>query len=98
MTTTVQGAGALDTIASLAELFAWRVGQTPHGEAYRQYDVASGQWRSHSWGAIGEQVQTLRRALHALALPAGARIAILLPNCIDAVCMDQASLALGMVP
>ena len=31
-------------------------------------------------------------------LPRGARIAILLPNGLDAICMDQAALALACVP
>jgi len=36
--------------------------------------------------------------LRAEDLPDGSRIAILLPNCVEHVCMDQAALSLGFVP
>ncbi|MEM4990046.1 AMP-binding protein [Collimonas sp. H4R21] len=88
----------LENIATLADLFDWRVRQTPENEAYRHFNPETGHWRSHSWGQIGERVRTWRSALAALCFPVGARIAVLLPNGIDAVCIDQASLALGLVP
>jgi long-chain acyl-CoA synthetase len=88
----------LTAARTLAEVFAWRVAQTPHAEAYRDYDDAAGRWTGHSWGDVGAQVARFTTALAAQALPPGARIAVLLPNGLPAVCVDQAALALGCVP
>jgi long-chain acyl-CoA synthetase len=88
----------LNQIATLGDLFEWRVRQTPENEAYRHFNPTAGQWRSHSWGQIGERVRSWCSALAVLHFPPGTRIAVLLPNGIDAVCIDQASLALGLVP
>ena len=85
-------------IRTLAELFAWRVAQTPLADAYLQYDAASSRWTSISWQSAGARVARFGMALERFALPRGARIAIMLPNGFDAVCIDQAALALACVP
>ena len=86
------------SIATLAELFAWRVALTPQAEAYRQGAPAGDRWKSFSWRDAGDRVARFTAALAAGALPRGARVAILLPNGLDAVCVDQATLALACVP
>ena len=86
------------SIDTLPRLFAWRVAQTPQAEGYREFDTAAGKWRSTSWAAIGEEVTRWTKALARLGLSRGARVAILLPNGLDAVCIDQAALALACVP
>lgn len=83
---------------SLAGLFRLRVARTPQREAYRQYDRTRGQWVGYTWQQIGERVARWRAALHGEALAPGERVAILLNNGIDWVCMDQAALSLGLVP
>ncbi|MFZ3000754.1 MAG: long-chain fatty acid--CoA ligase [Undibacterium umbellatum] len=88
----------LSTVQTLAELFAWRVAQTPDAEAYRQFDDVQGLWISYSWQQTQERVQGFIKALSPLALEHGSRIAILLPNGLHAVCMDQAVQACGFVP
>jgi long-chain acyl-CoA synthetase len=88
----------LASIATLAELFAWRVKETPRGEAYRHFDDAAGRWIGLTWQDAGEQVARILGALAGLTLPHGARVAILLPNSTLAVCIDQAVLAHGCVP
>ena len=85
-------------VQTLPDLFDRRIVLTPNGEAYRQFDEASGSWRSLTWRQTGELVARWRRALVAQGLQAGARVAILVPNGIDHVCMDLAALSLGMVP
>ncbi|HEY1392534.1 MAG TPA: AMP-binding protein, partial [Methylibium sp.] len=87
-----------DVIRSLPELLAWRVAATPQAEAYRQFDAQRKSWVSWSWAAFGERVALWSRALGRLALPRGARVAILLPNSMDAVSIDQAVLAQACVP
>jgi len=89
---------SLDTVHTLNHLFALRVRISPDKEAYRQFDPVDGKWLSYTWQAIAMQVEEWCRAIASLNLPHGARVAILLPNGIDAVSVDQACLALGLVP
>lgn len=89
--------GLSDT-RTLAELLRWRVALTPDAEAYRHCAPDSANWHSLSWRAIGARIDHFAAALTAADLPLGARVAILLPNGVDAVCIDQASLATGCVP
>lgn len=89
--------GLSDT-RTLAELLRWRVALTPDAEAYRHCAPDSANWHSLTWRAIGARIDHFAAALTAADLPLGARVAILLPNGVDAVCIDQASLATGCVP
>ncbi|NMG15413.1 AMP-binding protein [Aromatoleum bremense] len=82
---------------TLPEAFAARVRATPSADAYIQHDAASGVWRTWSWAAIGAEMERWRRALAAKSIPAGERVAVMLPNCIEWVCFEQAALALGLV-
>lgn len=88
----------LDDVRTLAELLAWRVALSPQADAYLQYDDVARRWTPISWQAVGQRVERMAQALEPLQLPRGARIAILLPNGLDAVCFDQAALALACVP
>ena len=83
---------------TLPQLLALRAKATPDGEAYREFDEASNQWKSLSWSETAQRIARWSRALIASALPAGARVAILLPNGLDAMCIDQACLRCGLVP
>jgi long-chain acyl-CoA synthetase len=83
---------------TLAEQLQRRARQTPDGEAYRQFEPAAQRWVSYTWQQIASLVARWRRALAAEGFEPGARVAILVPNCVEHVCMDQAALALGMVP
>lgn len=84
--------------ATIPELLASRVRATPAGEAYRQFDSARDEWISYSWEEIARRIRRWRCALAREGFPLGARIAILVPNGIEHVCMDQAALSLGLVP
>jgi len=88
----------LASITTLPQLFAWRVALTPQAEAYRQAEPPGDHWKSISWRDTAERVGRFTAALAAAGLPRGARVAILLPNGLDAVCVDQAVLALACVP
>lgn len=83
---------------TLPQLLALRVTETPDGEAYRRFDDVGQQWVSLSWKQTEERVLQWSKALAAQQLPAGARVAILLPNGFDAMTMDQACLRCGLVP
>jgi long-chain acyl-CoA synthetase len=88
----------LSSVHTLAELLAWRVARTPEGEAYRQFDEARGTWRSTSWRDFGERVARFVRAMATAGVQRGDRVAVLLPNGLDAVSVDQAALALACAP
>jgi len=88
----------LQDIDTLGQLFARRVAATPDGEAYRQFDAASNTWIGFTWQQVSQRVTTWINAIDSLQLAHGSRIAVLLPNCVDAVTVDQAALARGMVP
>lgn len=84
--------------STIPELLAARVRSTPAGEAYRQYDSSRNIWVSYSWSEIARHVNQWRHALRQEGFPAAARIALLIPNSVEHVCMDQAALSLGFVP
>jgi long-chain acyl-CoA synthetase len=88
----------LETAQTLPELLAARVALTPEAQAYREADASSGVWRAFTWAEVAQRVARWRGALVPMQLPHGARVAILLPNSVDAMCMDQACLAHGAVP
>ena len=87
-----------DEVATLPELLSWRVAATSGLEAYRQFDAGAGRWVGYSWREIDRQFDTWRRALDAERFAHGDRVAILVPNCIEHVAMDQAALSRGLVP
>ena len=88
----------LGSVQTLPQLLAWRAARTPDGEAYRAFDDIRQSWISLTWAQARERVAHWTRALAALTLPNGARVAILLPNGLDAMSIDLATLALGHVP
>ncbi|MBC7500999.1 MAG: long-chain fatty acid--CoA ligase [Herminiimonas sp.] len=88
----------LIAVRTLSELFAWRVKESPLAPAYLSFDETTAIWIPISWQAIADQVERVAIALDRQRLEHGARIAILLPNGIDAVAFDQAALASACVP
>lgn len=83
---------------TLPQLFTHRVALTPGAPAYRLYDPAKQTWFDLSWSQTAGHVASWTQALIAMQLPHGARVAILLPNGLHAVCADQSTLAAGCVP
>jgi long-chain acyl-CoA synthetase len=81
---------------TLSDLFRARVALTPDAVAYRQYDSSAGRWVDWSWRRIAAESARWRAALAAEGLEAGARVATLMVNGVDYVCVDQAALALGL--
>lgn len=86
------------SVCTLPQLLAYRAARTPNAEAYRAFDTSSQAWTSLTWAETAQRVGTWAQALAAMQLPAAARIAILLPNGLNAMCADQATLATGSVP
>lgn len=94
--TPVPARGSIGDVRTLDQLLVRRARLTPEAEAYRWFEPETG-WRSLNWAEVAIRVGRWGEALRGLGLPAGSRVAILLPNGIDAVCADQANLALGLV-
>lgn len=92
------GASGLADVATLPALLRWRVGLTPDSEAYRHFDPAQARWVSFTWREIDAEIGRWRRALAAEAFAPGERVAILMPNSIAHIAMDQAIMARGLVP
>lgn len=67
-------------------------------EAYTWYDNRTEEWVTLSWGQFYERVLRWRRAFARMGLKNGDRVAMLLPNSVDALTFDQAALANGLVP
>ena len=86
------------SVQTLPQLLAYRAAATPDGEAYRAFNPATHAWESWSWQHTSLQVQRWAAAIGAMQLPQAARIAILLPNGLNALCADQSALATGCVP
>lgn len=78
-------------------LFCECVRRRPAGIAYRDYDPVAGNWCDHTWERIAARVDRFRAALAQEKFEAGDRVAILLPNGIDWICLDMAAHASGLV-
>lgn len=83
---------------TLVGMLQQRVQLTPSGEAYRQFDAQRGSWVSLSWQQIADQLAVWGLALRGEGLAPGSRIALLVPNSIEHVLIDQSALALGLIP
>ena len=79
-------------------LFRLRAARSPEAAAYREFNPGAGSWRAYTWRDIAMRVDRFRGALAAEGLAAGERVAILLANGIDWVCLDLAAQAAGLVP
>ena len=84
-------------IVTLDGLFRERLRRTPDEIAYRDYNLAHGNWREYTWEQIGHQVARWQAALERDGLQSGDRVAVMLRNSIEWVIFDQAALGLGLV-
>lgn len=84
-------------VNTLSELFHERVRRNPQSPAYRHFDADSGEWRELSWARMATEVERWRAALCVEGVVPGERIAVMLPNGVEWVCVDQAALSLGLV-
>ncbi len=88
----------LDVLSTLCDFFNNRVKKGPNDEALREFDKESKKWISYTYLEVAEKIKHWQRAFVASNLPAGSRVAMLLPNSVDAVCFDQAAMANGLIP
>lgn len=87
----------MDAAGTLAGLFRERVRLSPNRVAYREFDAQGRHWRDHTWRDMDRRVERVRAAQRRVGFKPGDRLAIALPNCTDWVCLDIASLSLGLI-
>ena len=85
-------------VETLPQLLAYRVAHTPDAQAYRAFDPNTHDWVHLTWKQAAQRVAQWAQAMVATQLPTAARVAILLPNGLNAMCADQSTLATGCVP
>lgn len=82
---------------TLCQLFAARVARTPDALAYRFYSPRRHQWIELSWADAAARVQRWQAVLADAGVRPGDRVAIMLRNSPEWLCVDQAVMALGAV-
>lgn len=85
-------------IRVLPEVLTHHLGRHDDLPALTQYVAIEKSWKTLTYRELYERVQRWRKAFCKFNLEKGSRVAMLLPNCIDAICFDQAALACGLVP
>lgn len=95
---TVQRLAALKRCRTLSEFVPLRAAELPQKTALCQYDRVARDWAHVTYGELLERITAWRRALTALSLKRGARVAILLNNSVNAVLADQAVMAQALIP
>ena len=89
---------ALCQLKTLDQFVPNRAAIAPHTEALRQFDRRTNSWERISYRDLNDRITQWRKAFAKMGFERGTRIAILLPNGVDAICCDQAALANGYTP
>lgn len=82
---------------TLIHLLHERALRSPDNIGYKYCHKISGEWHSITWLEMKNRVDFWRTALMQENLEPGTRIAIMLPNCPEWVCLDMAAHALGLI-
>jgi long-chain acyl-CoA synthetase len=90
---TVSASPSVDTVPAV---LARRVASSPDAVAF-QTETAPGQWSPTTWSEFAERGERLRRALHAVGLRPGDRLAIIAPVSLEWELLHHAALSLGLV-
>ncbi|MCD8338638.1 MAG: long-chain fatty acid--CoA ligase [Burkholderiales bacterium] len=88
----------LYTLSTLCEFFQNRVQKGPYLEALREYDKNAKKWISYTYEQTAKKVLEWRKAFAKSGFSKGERVAMLLPNGVNAICFDQAALANCLIP
>lgn len=87
----------LNQVTTLDGLFRARALATPDHLSHIDFVPKTNQRREFTWAQMRAQIGRWQAALKAENLQPGDRVAIMLRNCVEWVCYDQAALALGLV-
>lgn len=83
--------------ATLCELFEARVAATPDVIAYRFYSPRRQAWLNLTWAQTADRVAAWRSVLADHGVRPGDRVAIMLRNSPEWLCVDQATMSLGAI-
>jgi len=86
-----------DAQTTLPALFAQRVARTPDAPAYRFYAPKSERWIEMNWRDTARRVAAWQAILTSAGVQPHDRVAIMLRNSPEWLCVDQAILSLGAV-
>lgn len=89
---------ALNFVFTIPELLTHHLDKRPDDVAFQCYDGFEKRWKDVSFLDAYQQVLNWRHAFAGMNLERGTRVAMLLPNCIEAVLFDQSALANALVP
>lgn len=78
-------------------MFDARVAASPDVVAYRFYSPRNQAWLELSWRQAADRVAAWRRVLYAHGVGCGDRVAIMLRNSPEWLCVEQAAMSLGAV-
>lgn len=82
---------------TLSKLLYERVLRSPDSIAYRHCNKITGEWHSITWQQIQKKIDLWHTALKNENFEPGSRVAIMLPNCPEWVCLDMAAHSLGLI-
>ncbi|ROO26043.1 AMP-dependent synthetase/ligase [Salinisphaera orenii] len=82
---------------TLCGLFAARVARSPDALAYRFYSPRRHAWVELTWAQAADRVAAWRAVLDAAGIGRGDRVAIMLRNSPEWLCVDQAVMSLGAI-
>ena len=82
---------------TIAATFNQRVALTPDKTAYLEYDHQAQQWQHYSWSKMRAMAASIQAWLQSLNINNGDRIALMIPNGVLWVAIDQAAAGLGII-
>ena len=82
---------------TIAQVFKERVNLTPNKTAYLQFDQSSQSWQEYSWTQLESIAAAIQQWFIAKNISPGERVALMLPNSIYWVAIDQAAAGLGII-
>ncbi len=88
----------LSVLRVLPELLTHHLDVRPDAPIYKYYDNMIKEWVVLTVREVVKKVEQWKHAFAAMGLKRGDRVAMLLPNCMDAILFDQAALACALVP
>ena len=98
-TTAKEQVKALELLSTLPELLTQHLTKRPDAVAYKYFDNAAQTWKDLTFKDVYDIVHEWRHAFAAhKSLQPGDRVAMLLPNCPEAVFFDQSALSNVLVP
>ena len=81
----------------LPELITHHLGRHDDLPALTEYVASEKAWITLSYRQLHERIQSWEKAFAKLGLEKGSRVAMLLNNCVNAICFDQAAIRRGLV-